>query len=308
MNKEFSYSFIIPHKNCPDLLQRCVDSIPEREDVQIIVIDDNSDADKKPSINRKGVEVVLLDAEHSKGAGRARNVGLGHAKGKWLLFADADDYYTDFLPILLDKYIDDNTTDIVYLNACMFDENDDIRPFNTHLINNYLNNVKGAEMRLRYGMWTPWSRMVKKSIVDTNSICFDELPAGNDIIFGLKCSRYAKVIRVESEIIYKYFKPRKGSCTDKARDKMIDTRLALICNVIKFNREVGYNSRTNLFEIIIKHLKQKDVSFWVGIKLYTKYLNLCEVSMISDICKFIVKKGRFCFRDVFGIMCTSKRV
>lgn len=35
MSKEFNYSFIIPHKNCPDLLQRCVDSIPERDDVSI---------------------------------------------------------------------------------------------------------------------------------------------------------------------------------------------------------------------------------------------------------------------------------
>ena len=49
MTKEYTYSFIIPHKNCPNLLQRCVDSIPERDDVQVIVVDDNSDADKKPS-------------------------------------------------------------------------------------------------------------------------------------------------------------------------------------------------------------------------------------------------------------------
>ena len=99
----FSYTIIIPHKNCPDLLKRCVDSIPVRDDVQIIVVDDNSDEDKKPSIERKGMEVVLLDASSSKGAGRARNVGLKHAKGKWLLFADADDYYTDNLSKFLDK-------------------------------------------------------------------------------------------------------------------------------------------------------------------------------------------------------------
>ena len=85
-----NYSIIIPHKNCPDLLKRLLDSIPERDDVQIIVVDDNSDEGKKPSIDRKDTEVILLDAERSKGAGRARNVGLEHAEGKWLLFADAD--------------------------------------------------------------------------------------------------------------------------------------------------------------------------------------------------------------------------
>ena len=57
-----NYSIIIPHKNIPNLLQRCLDSIPNREDVQIIVVDDNSDPnivdfDKFPGLNRSNVEV-----------------------------------------------------------------------------------------------------------------------------------------------------------------------------------------------------------------------------------------------------------
>lgn len=94
MNKEFNYSFIIPHKNCPDLLQRCVDSIPERDDVQIIVVDDNSDEGKKPSLKeRKSLQVILFDAEHSKGAGKDRNVGLEHAQGKWLVTDNNIDFH-----------------------------------------------------------------------------------------------------------------------------------------------------------------------------------------------------------------------
>lgn len=75
MNMQYNYSFIIPHKNCPELLQRCVDSIPERDDVQVIVVDDNSDEEKKPSLKEhKNLQVILLDASQSKGAGRARLV------------------------------------------------------------------------------------------------------------------------------------------------------------------------------------------------------------------------------------------
>lgn len=36
------YSIIIPHHNVPTLLERCVNSIPQRDDIQIIVVDDNS--------------------------------------------------------------------------------------------------------------------------------------------------------------------------------------------------------------------------------------------------------------------------
>ena len=39
-----NYSIIIPHKNSADLLQYCLNSIPLRDDIQVIVVDDNSDA------------------------------------------------------------------------------------------------------------------------------------------------------------------------------------------------------------------------------------------------------------------------
>ena len=89
-----NYSVIIPHHNIPALLQRCLDSIPERDDIQIIVVDDNSDSNKVdfkkfPGIGRRNVEIYYT--KEGKGAGFARNVGLKYAKGRYLIFADADD-------------------------------------------------------------------------------------------------------------------------------------------------------------------------------------------------------------------------
>ena len=43
MNNTINFSIIIPTKNIPDLLQRCLESIPQRSDIEIIVVDDNSD-------------------------------------------------------------------------------------------------------------------------------------------------------------------------------------------------------------------------------------------------------------------------
>lgn len=37
------YSVIIPHKDIPDLLDRLLHSIPRREDIEVFVVDDNSD-------------------------------------------------------------------------------------------------------------------------------------------------------------------------------------------------------------------------------------------------------------------------
>lgn len=111
-----NYSFIIPHHNCPILLDRLLSSIPQREDIEVIVVDDNSDNDKKPNVSRSDVHVVLIPADESKGAGHARNVGLEIAKGKWLLFADSDDYYEDNFITSLDEYINTDA-DIVLFGA-----------------------------------------------------------------------------------------------------------------------------------------------------------------------------------------------
>ena len=111
-----NYTIIIPHYNTPKLLYRCLDSIPNREDIQIIVVDDNSDNDKRPQISKPNLEIVYLSKEESKGAGRARNIGLTKAAGEWLIFADADDFYLNGALDLCDKYLK-TKYDIIYFGS-----------------------------------------------------------------------------------------------------------------------------------------------------------------------------------------------
>ena len=42
MEMQYRYTIIIPHYKIIDLLGRALSSIPDREDIQIIVVDDNS--------------------------------------------------------------------------------------------------------------------------------------------------------------------------------------------------------------------------------------------------------------------------
>ena len=42
-----TYSFVIPHHNTPELLQRLINSIPQREDIEIIVVDEIKRMEKK---------------------------------------------------------------------------------------------------------------------------------------------------------------------------------------------------------------------------------------------------------------------
>lgn len=286
-----NYSIIIPHKNSPEDLCRLLDSIPNRCDIQIIVVDDNSDEDKRPIADSRNVEVVLLDKETSRGAGKARNVGVKYAKGKWLLFADADDVYTCSLSLILEKYKDDDNTDIVYLNANRINERGEQKPFiSSAYINNYLNNKFYSEKVLRFGMWTPWTRMVKKNLVVNNRLQFEEIPTGNDMMFSLLCSKYAKTIAAEREVVYLYFTPENRSLTELSRKKLsnIPFRIELGQRQNQLYRSVGFIFRDSNFTAYRNPPKGTDkVLYQNKYKLEMKQRN---ISFLSEVWSSVVNR------------------
>lgn len=96
-----NYTIIIPHKNIPDLLERCLHTIPTRDDLEVIIIDDNSDPDKVDLEHFRGSnrpDTTVIFDKSGKGAGHARNLGLKKALGEKLIFADADDYFNYCFP------------------------------------------------------------------------------------------------------------------------------------------------------------------------------------------------------------------
>ena len=113
------YSIIIPYYNCPKLLVRCLNSIPTREDLQVIVIDDCSPTNylyEDIVVKYSQCNVEFYQTPRNLGAGCARNIGLKHAKGKWLIFADADDYFNVCFSDILDLYVD-SLADIIFFKA-----------------------------------------------------------------------------------------------------------------------------------------------------------------------------------------------
>ena len=270
------------------MLNRCLNSIPFRDDSEIIVVDDNSDPDQKPEIEREDVRLVLLDERSSKGAGRARNVGIAMAKGKWLLFADSDDCYTSNLSSLLDKYANDEITDIVYLNAFIFDRYGRTKTLiKDRFIHNYLNGKRWGEESLRYGFWTAWSRMLKRELVIDNNLSFEEIPFGNDMMFGLKASMYSKTIGVEAKMVYQYYRWPKGSITDKLRREFVLDHITIIGKRLAFYNEVGYHTDQNFLSVIGRILRSSNISISTVISTYRQCLRQYHISGVKDFARYL---------------------
>lgn len=197
-----NYSIIIPHHNIPDLLNRLLKTIPQKEDLEVIVVDDNSDINKKANINssRKDVKVILLDPESSKGAGKARNVGIEHATGKWLIFADSDDFFEDGFYDVISHYVD-AVEDIIYFCSESVD-NDTLSSVDSRT--DYANKmIKDGDLNnLRYHHYVPWSKMVRRELVIDNDIRFEEVPVCNDVIFSILIGLKAKTVLAVNEPIY----------------------------------------------------------------------------------------------------------
>lgn len=245
-----SYSIIIPHHNTPELLNRCLDSILPRDDVQIIVVDDNSNEDKLPVIIREDVQVIYISKEESKGAGHARNVGIAQSKGKWLLFADSDDYYAEELLEVLDKY-KESDIDVLYFNYIHVDYDGNSFPENQ--LQKYLSNfncLKQEIVHIKYRNNTPWTKMVKRDYVLKHNMYFEEVPNGNDVLFSLFVASYTNKIAVTPECLYYYVKTQNSIGTKKQTVTEFQTRIDHIIKHAAFDKSIGLKPRISVYKFL----------------------------------------------------------
>ena len=222
-NEAHTFSVIIPHNNIPALLQRCLDSIPDVPEVQVIVVDDNSseekvDFEKFPGLDRKHTQCIF--DKKGGGAGHARNIGLGHADGKWLVFADADDFFTKEAFQILERHKDD-PYDIILFKADSVDS-DDYSPSYRHLqLNEAIDRVQVGSLTPKEAvliMPVPWCKMVRRDYVQRKGIVFDETIAANDVMFVTKAVCWAEddAVIISPEVLY-VVTTRKNSLFDGYR-------------------------------------------------------------------------------------------
>lgn len=98
-------SVIIPVYNVEAFLHRCVDSVTSQtfHDIEILLIDDGSTDSSGQLCDALALTDSRIHVFHKEngGAGDARNTGIDHALGEYLIFFDSDDYVDeDMLEIL----------------------------------------------------------------------------------------------------------------------------------------------------------------------------------------------------------------
>ena len=241
---------------------RCLKSIPVSEDIQVIVVDDNSpDTDtyleRYPELSRPYLEFIRTTK--GGGAGYARNIGLDHAKGKWILFADADDFFVEDMHDMILSYVD-SEADVIYFKkksvlSDRISEEIERSSYVNKNIDHYL--ADGDEWPIRTRLSAPWGKMIKRSLIVKFNIQFDEIMCFEDIYCSLLIGYYADIIKVVNRVLY----------IVTTRPNSLMTSLGKNLEGLRIRAEVAFRSDKFLLQ---HHVCRKRFTRWCLLRMFIK--------------------------------------
>lgn len=231
------YSIIIPQRNSLKTLPRLFASIPEREDIEILLVDNTPTPVTKEEIGIDR-EYNLLWSAPERHAGGARNEGVDNAKGNWLIFSDADDYFTKDAFEVFDMYNNSDAEIIYFCAQGIYPETGEKSKqadLYTNLVQGFLSDP-AKEFSLRLSFHVPWAKMVKRSFVEKYHIRYDEVVANNDDYFALLAGYYANKVEAVDKPVY-YYSVSTGSIMRRRSKEVMRTRLEVVLRCNKFKKE-----------------------------------------------------------------------
>ena len=221
-------SIIVPIYNCEKTLKICVDSILKQtyKNIEVILVDDGS-SDSSYDICKKFESIdqrINVFRQENDGASSARNLGILHSNGKYIMFVDADDYIeNNMLQTLIDKAETENA-DFVMCGMTLdtYNSNGDLISSkecslvprtisgNNNIPSNIIDLVENEKIN------GPCSKLIKKSIIKDNQIIMPEhITLQEDLYFNLKILEKIEKMVVIEGCYYHYVKRQFESATTK---------------------------------------------------------------------------------------------
>ena len=189
---DIAASVVIPVYNAAEFLPQTMISYCAQtlENIEIICIDDGS-TDGTREVCEKFASVdsrIKVISQKNQGAAIARNRGIEEAKGRWLFFAEADDFC---MPQMLEEMVEEGEkkdSDVVAAawNVVDFQSGrkwkQNLPPAYFKIDGNVNCHTQGIDIFL--GMDLPlWNKLFKTSFIKANGIEFHQIPMADDCYF-----------------------------------------------------------------------------------------------------------------------------
>lgn len=221
------FSIIIPVYNGAHTLGRCLDSILRQtfQDYQVVIVNDGAvDRTEEAAAGyiRQDPRFHLLTIPHS-GTGAARNRGMDQARGEYVLYMDADDYWTrEDLLLLLDRCIREHPTDVLMFQAAKVTEGGRVlQRYAKPLFQNAdtvleLHSVYADLVRDGHTLASACNKCVRRALLLAANIRYREDIIGEDIDWVLQLFSHVQTIRLLNLKAYAYTQHREASRSTRA--------------------------------------------------------------------------------------------
>lgn len=233
---QLAVSVIIPVYNTKEYLTECVDSICAQQypNIEILLVDDGStdgsgalcDAYANNAA-REGCKIVALHQANA-GISAARNNGIAHATGEYLLFLDSDDCYTT--PTAVGTLVDYATkagSDVLCFNytrsKAHTPERNYAEAFSTDVTQLIANNVYTSSACLK---------LIRTTLLREHDITFIAGQRSEDILFCGKLLTDGRIsIAFLNEVFY-FYRVRETSTSHTLKLDHITTMVAILHELI----------------------------------------------------------------------------
>lgn len=239
-------SVIVPVYNTESMLESCIKSLLAQtlKEIEIIFIDDKS-TDSSLAIlykyQKKDHRINIICNEENIGAALSRNKGLDKAKGKYIQFADSDDYLEP--DALENLYIlsEQHNSEMCYLGMQLHIENDISEiGLREGIVGNYPNVYNGREIIEEFVKNNDFflymcSVFYKSSFIEENGLRYKKLPIGEGGDFILRALCVAEKVIVCPGKYYHYRVHEKSiSRGANAKIKLLIGQIAQYIDILQY--------------------------------------------------------------------------
>lgn len=252
-------------KYLSDLMESLINQTMDFKEIQVIMVDDCSTDNsreimKKYSDKYENIESIFLE-ENSGVAGKARNEGMKLAKGKYLMFADADDFLTKDACEMMYKNMEEKNADFITANYINADEDGtvwNVPIFSYEKYKDFKLSITDYDKSFFIMNSSACNKIFRREFVEKHNIKFLEGVPGEDAYFTTSCFMKAKTVYYVSKVMYCY---RQRNKTAGTKSVSFNCSRDYFSRINRSYRAIYENFRDNGFISFYRYVYAKNMSY-----------------------------------------------
>jgi glycosyltransferase involved in cell wall biosynthesis len=249
---------IIPVYNTELYLNKCIDSVLNQslQDVEVLIVNDQSTDNSENIIQEYALRysaIKTFSTTKKSLAGGSRNIGLQHARGKYIGFVDSDDWIDTNMYLNIVTLLEKSDADIGICGVMKeYESPYDVYHKYNYQIENILEGKFAFQLLARQFNQDlsispiACNKVYKSSFLKTHNFTFLSNNYNEDDVFNYLCFSKANKVAITPNTFYHYYQ-RTNSITHSFSQKHMDDLLEA------FNEIRKYLEIDKLFKIHKRH-------------------------------------------------------